>query len=588
MRSLTDLGNDILVMIFDLLSEDASPRTLHSLSMVNSHFSQLARYQRCRTLRFNVSDDVGPKFASIEQHGLWHAVRRITVTGEGRGVALDLLQATLPQMTGLRDLELHTSCIPAALLDALRAHRSRIRLHARVTDLRHRSRRPPTREETNLARLRGCPNLHALDVRATYVRAAECLEVTRPLREILLTCANLRALRLRVGQPAGGCVIYSAPPEYCGFGFAGGERPAAALEELDLVEYPFGREDWDDADPDYEYYSKENQVGYPGRGYEPDYWAAAFDWSRLRHLRTYHDRMVFDEAMLRQLTALREVEFTNVSGGADDEHRRFYAEVPAALESIRVQHLAHVGVAGLARHGRSLRALSIHREEDWGRQERSHWHEAAALVDAAALQQTRAACPRIEELTVDVARDGAWPWTTLDELAAFPALRSLTVWWELGVADGNNPVRPYATFAATRALLERVLGIRERRGLPRLRDLVVRSGAPPEVGHGLVAEEAFWPEYNSTAFRCTLAERDDEAALGRYAVECCGLNARGNAILRRAAETGEDPEDILAAGEGKGKGTGAGEEETGEPVDLESLRVAWHGPTPVSQWDAHY
>ncbi|KAI1077777.1 hypothetical protein F5B20DRAFT_252816 [Whalleya microplaca] len=590
MPSLTDLGPDILLPILSLL-QATSPQTLHrSIALVNRQFRALARSIRFYTLDFDSSDDahVHGLFSALEREHLWHTVRTIMVSRTaGSGPALDLLTTALPQMTGLRDLHIATNVIPAPLLDTLRTL-PRIRLYAQVASS-HRPRRPKpntTPRETNLQRLRAHPNLHALDVEAMYYKAADCRLVTGPLREILLTCVNLRMLRLCIAQPSGGCVIYGPTPEYCGFGFVDGEAPPP-LEVLLLEDYPFGHEDSpppspnsnpgsdDDGDVEDSYYSKENQIGYPAPGSEIDYWASTFTWSSLRRLRIYHTDMVLHPSMLHQLTSLREVEFTASLAA----QRRFFASVPASLERIRTRRFIDVGLTGLMRHGASLNRLEMHCAEDW----RSKWLEAALVLDVDCLSVIGGRCPHLVDLELDLAREGGeWPFEALEALASFPRLRTLTLWFELGVADGDHPVQPYVTFTSVDSLYKRMQGVREKLDLQPLRRLDVKAGAPPDVGRGLVAEEAFWPCYNSTAFRCVLGERDDEVAAGRYKIECTRLDERGNAILRQALESGEDPEEILD--EEKWKGGQGGE---GENVDREALRVAWYGPTPANQWEAH-
>ncbi|KAI1505959.1 hypothetical protein F5X99DRAFT_427839 [Biscogniauxia marginata] len=588
MASLMDLGNEILIMIVDLI-QDTSPNTIPAVALMNSRFRKLAQYSQHRTVTLQAGGDMDDRLGFIEKNELLPAVRCVKVMGNAKD-PMTLLCLMLPRMTGLRDFVIQMNCIPRPVLETLRGIPG-VRLHARTT--RPVPRQPD--EDFNMYSLQDNPNLYALDVSIDYTSAESCLRITRPLKRVLLSCPNLRVLKLDIDQPSSGCDIYSTPAEYCGCGFVEGER-LPPLEELILTNYPFGHEparaiatsspsvqtQRDESDPAAEGEEEEeeeeelfdeddlnievNAIGYPLKGWETDFWADTFDWSRLRRLQIGLPEMAL--RMAPHLTSLQEVEFCR-DGGAwqEDTTRAFYAQLPAsALSSVSVRALSRIGVSGIARHGASLRRLRIHRDED----RRRSWRDGA--VDAASLRAIRDACPGLEELALDAARGGGrWPRELLDVAASFPRLRALTLFFELGVADGEDPVRPYVTFAAAGELFRY---LRSRGRSPALGRALFVAGCAPGIGFGYPSPEAFWPEYNSSAFECVVAERDDELARGAFTVRCTELGEEHNAVLRRVVETGENPRELLGIGPGH---------------DLpEAFKVAYEGPTPVSQWDSHY
>jgi hypothetical protein len=152
-----------------------------------------------------------------------------------------------------------------------------------------------------MSRLQGSLNLYEFSVRADYVTAEECLRITRPLKDLLLSCPNLCKLSFDIHVKGFGCVWYSAPNDYCGLGLVSGES-LPPLEELELLDYPWGHR---------AAYSRSLQssgkrvIGYPELGVEQDYWANNMDWSRPRRL-TAHDASLAYRIALK-LTALDEV-----------------------------------------------------------------------------------------------------------------------------------------------------------------------------------------------------------------------------------------------------------------------------------------
>ena len=591
--SLLNLGTDILVIITDLLPV----RDAKSMSMVNWTLHKIARYSSHRSLKLDLTEGgfaaTEALLIMMENEQLLPAVRSLEIVDVGetfirrpkkqkpwsllsipRAVAgswastspgdrVARLCEFIPCMTGLRHVKWHGISIPRTAIETLEQCPD-VKLSAGLS----LSYRPTDNIADNvLYGLQGSHNLHALEVELCYTDAEECLTVTRPLKDILLSCPNLRVLELNIGMPKDGCVVYGTPPEYCGIGFTNGQRPPA-LKELNLVEYPFGfknKVSLVESEPLLSFFTRSQ--GYPEEGSEEDYWVEKFDWSRLERFQS--PDVAFALKLMPKLESLKEINF-HESWDAE-KTVEFFLQVPALLEDISAQKFEQVTVEGVLRHGSTLRRLTLHQTEH------TEWRENA--IGDIFLHEIREGCPYIEKLELDVARADDWPYHTLDILASFPRLDELDVWFELGTTERDDPVKPFVTFSEA-AMLFTYLHDRN----PRLRNLTVHSGSPAGIGHGHPTPQAFWPHYNSTAFVCVLSDRDDEAAQGKFTITCTTVGERENDWLRRMMNNRF--RDELERKFEKFQKT--------LPSDLghghrrEALKVAWKGPSPIDQWNAHY
>ena len=261
-----------------------------------------------------------------------------------------------------------------------------------------------------------------------------------------------------------------------------------------------------------------------------------------------------------KLTALKEInieEWWNAQPLAMD---RFVQNLPSMLELIKIPSLGSVGTSPLLRHGTQLRTLQIHQQEGYNR----NWDEGS--ITKLDLVKLRDGLPCLEKLAIDVSRnEGDWPHDILDILASFPRLRSLGLWFELGISANNNPPSvPYLNFAAACRIFQQLLE-RSRLQSAALQHLHVHSGAPPRLGGGRLSYTAYWPEQNSTSFVCRISERDVDAALGIFNVECPKLDREQNERLARIAqglEGSSSPEKNRIA-----------------------FEVALNGPMQIEEWD---
>ncbi|KAK5083246.1 hypothetical protein LTR70_007962 [Exophiala xenobiotica] len=551
--SLIKLGRDILIMVFDLLQE-TSAGSLQAVASVSTEFYHLAEHSRHRHLTLDLEPSTIEaslnRLHHLEKQELLAAVRFLDVSNPGEFLfkhrecknidqhseCMNSISTLIPRMTGLRDVcwnflpyRVGAVSIQITVLEALRFHH-RVRLHAMV-DTSFSPNYDGPYGQGRLKRDIECPS------------ATDCLKATRRLKRILLSAPNIRSVSLNISRRRS----HECECEYYGFGFEGDEK-LPPLEELVVSEYPWG----DESGLMLSSFSGGlRKTGYPGKGSEMDYWAESFDWSRLKRLETSYIALAL--RMMPKLTSLKEVNFSG--SRSNDAILRFYQQCPAALEAIAAEGLQSITLDGLLKYSRSLRKLQLHTCES----REGKWAETA--LDAASLRSIRDGCPLIEQLLVDVPRDGDWPWDVLNVLASFPRLRHLTLCFELGLHCKDDPVKPYVTFA-TADTLYTYLRSRSPKQPSILSHLHIYSGAPPPLkATGFLALEAYWPIHNSTEFICTLSKRDDEAARGVFHVECPKL-----------------PKGVLPSEDESLLGDDSDEDEK------DAWQVAHQGPTPVSKW----
>lgn len=548
--SLVTLESDILTLVADLL-EETLPNTLVSVSLVNQWLHSIARYSQHRRITLTSRPKthlahLHDRLSYMERGDLFAAVRTLVLDNIGPSQIQDVCRV-IPQMAGLRDLH-YLSCADWHILNTLKVL-SNVRIHVAASLYLDAC---DEDEEEGLNLLQGCSNLISLEVRAIYAAANGCKRITQPLKRILLACPNLRSLTLDISLPKSGCTTYGIPNEYCGFGFVHGECPPP-LEELRVIEYPFGYGKWSSKEPMPLLYSP--QLGYPSEGREEDYWAENFNWSRLKHVTLPSGWLALK--LMPKLRSLKEITFNDT--WSKDQTSQFFREVPAALESISVSDLNAISLEGLLRHGCALRKLQIHRLETY----QGGWRRMDGSLED--LCRIRDQCAQIEELNIDVARCDDWPTDVLGILASFPRLRHLEVWFELGIDNSDNPVKPYVTFEAAAAMFKYLREESPKKPSP-LKTLKVHSGAPPPLGYGYPARGAFWPSRQSTTFTCELSERDDEATQGIFTISHPALNAKSSEleeVVGRARRSMVEPH---------------------ISSQRNQLGLALDGPLPISVW----
>ncbi|RDW92915.1 uncharacterized protein DSM5745_00237 [Aspergillus mulundensis] len=357
-----------------------------------------------------------------------------------------------------------------------------------------------------LPQLVNSSSVSSIHVDATYRTADACRRLTQPLKQVLLSCPNLRRLSLDISPPRAGCMVPDIPSEYCGLGFANGERPPA-LESLEIIAYPWGREPNNSP-------INFHALGYPEKGEELDYWATTFEWSRLGRL-TLHDAssgLAFQVAP--KLTTLEELTLSQFHDA--DQLRSLFLTIPSSLSTVTLPTLGpsiDIDITILLPHAATLRKLEIHSPE--------HPHHPRFTEQA--LLHLRDSFPQLTHLTIDIDRAGKeWPSAIFSVLASFPSLQELDLWFPLGCSD--DPFQPYLT-ALSASHLARPLLDRSTT----LQCIHLHSGCPAQLGHGFPTQDAPWARENATSFIC--ARAGTEASL-----TCPDLDDEANNELRKAMQ----------------------------------------------------
>ncbi|KAK3111004.1 hypothetical protein LTR53_014145 [Teratosphaeriaceae sp. CCFEE 6253] len=440
--SLVTLGTDILAQIVDLL-QATSPASARAFARVCALLHANAQPSLHRSLALHVGPPSPTRthtaacLRRIASRALLPSIRALRLVGgiPHDTATLATLCGLLPLMTGLRELRYPQPLLPPELLAALHAPSCPplLGLHLPYWCFgRYRGGGPES-----LVQMAGSPRLGSLDVKVEYTTEEQCRDSTRDVKRVLLSCPNLQSLTLNVGLGMHGCTRFAQPTEYCGFGFVDSERPPA-LTALNIVEYPFYGEGLMNG--------SEYRPGpsFSGHSREVAYWRDTFDWSRLTRLSTSSANFALQ--LLPKLTALEEVSIGRIRDGGSIAP--FLQDVPSVLRSISIPEWrdAHGIVDAVARHGDSLRTFHVHRQGG----SREPWNDRA--VNAQQLWELRRACPRLQELGIDLCRGDDWPWEALDALASFPCLRQLDVWFELRLGQEGEAREPVMTFQAAARL----------------------------------------------------------------------------------------------------------------------------------------
>ncbi|KAI1391804.1 uncharacterized protein F4822DRAFT_441060 [Hypoxylon trugodes] len=494
MPSLMDLPVEVLAQIADIVNE-SSPKTTNSLSLVNHTFAELVRGNRFRILDFGrrAREEV---IAHIDHHDLWKKIKHVKV----KASSIHKYKFAFSEMTGLRDVELECHSVPTDLkylLEVLRNQRN--------------------------------TSLHSISMKHKYGPIEGCQKMMRVLKELLLTCPNIRHLKLDIGM-----TNFGKP--YHGLGFVDGERPPA-LETFDIVKYPFGTPDgWN--------------PGYTLRCREQDYWDRCFDWSQLKRLFT-SDPTMFSTS-LQELTSLKEVDF----------------------KAIKVWDIYLLGSEGLRKHGSKLRILHVYelKGEYWSRNmsPRISLHS----MDSKELSLTLDHCPNLEELSINLSGVERHLDVVLHTLARFPKLRSLSLYYTLSLSLPAYATLPFSlvTFSGVAKFFRE---LRDRSpGQPSpLRVLRVFSRWMPPMRYCPDDDDI---SDRKVSFVCELSERDDEVAKGVFSVTCLEVTEEENTVMRGALERGCPT-------------NSAGELWNGKGPEMYSTKFkrAWYRPMSDEAWMAY-
>jgi hypothetical protein len=547
--SLNDLGDDLIVMVIELLYGD-SPDSLDRVALVSSYYYEAARHRQLRKVRLTIGTDNGElekKISRLRAANHISATRHVSIhddlehdsiqdeADETQRAAQHLIVLFLQDIDGLADVEWHTRMapyskpgLPTELLEALR-RRPRVRLGLEVNSWRQGDLQEPSEALLQYTTpLEGFLNLTSLGIQFQYYHELRARGMFKATRSLLLSCPNIRRLRLNIALPQGGCVPRGWKINYLGLGFVAGDC-ISALEELDLREVDIGP-----TSPPF-FYTGEF-LGYEGDGSEMDVWAS-FDWSRLKRLAT--DDIEFAMALAPQLTALEEVAFckvvdTQLSSGSPQpdlgmQFRAFYEQLPVALEVVEIPSVEVVGTLAVVRHAAKLRRLNIFNEKGLDK--------SPPKNDVVALGEIADKCTLVEELSLDVERDGEWPYDLFNVLAKFPRLKALELRFAYYSSDRNGVLEPFLTAGAASAISEYIHSRRPSHLAP-IRQITASTGhrefpflGPMQFGYRGLGVDFFSGarDQHGDSFECELRQ-------GAYATSCGYLTEEENECLRGGGE----------------------------------------------------
>jgi hypothetical protein len=286
------------------------------------------------------------------------------------------------------------------------------------------------------------------DATGQLTRRINGMESTKVVHEFLLSCLETRSLDLHITSL--GCSVH---PDRWNFPFrlSGGDV-YPNLTSLRLAGYRFTSRDWDDVQLSSFYRDGlwdglGDSVG--SRGPQKLYslwrdtptkrrhlsnlelWLEAMDWTKLESLALLSPiEEHFVELATPHLKSLKSLE---VYGDAS----RLIYSLPeeVGLEYLSVNEwTSEMQGALLDRHGQTLKTLKAFSVE-------SGWERNKVSLTPSQLQAIATRAPNVEHLSMNLDRNGSWPWEVVEALAIMPSMVSTDIWLELA-ADCIRTVQP--------------------------------------------------------------------------------------------------------------------------------------------------
>lgn len=355
--------------------------------------------------------------------------------------------------------------------------------------------------------------------------------------QTLTRCANpgnasVRTLHLNIQQS--GCVIN--PEDKWNFDFRPGDK-FPSLHELHLDGYLF-REfprshfgQWEFKNYMYHFWRwvadftgvdlfqpTPEISGYDYRSANLEKWKAAMDWRELRDLDLEDVDAIFLRSMQGQLPGLESLRLGSLWSETCLENNvtDFIIQLnPLSRLSLR-GHTNKMNLTEiLDRHGAALETLEIH---EW---EGDHF--LRPTLSRAELEQIRQKCPSLSKLSLDINRNGTWPFDLLYPLAANRNLSSLELFFELGMNEHQREHeyeligesfsksrlfrKPLVNKTSSLCLFERLRSLKQGVALQHLKLVVGDAGR--EYSHML--RSPAWGESLAEVYECGVLDSGGDA-----------------------------------------------------------------------------
>lgn len=163
-----------------------------------------------------------------------------------------------------------------------------------------------------------------------------------------------------------------------------------------------------------------------------DKWKLAMDWTQLENLEIADINPRFLEKMTGDIPALKTLKLRKRWADTGEELAKkttYFLERSPPLSMLSLH--GYTGLVNwkslLPRFSNSLKALEI---REW---ESSDPSRPRPVLSYTQLEQIKEICPFLEEISLDINRNGTWPHQILGSLAKFENVQKLELWFELGV-----------------------------------------------------------------------------------------------------------------------------------------------------------
>jgi hypothetical protein len=271
------------------------------------------------------------------------------------------------------------------------------------------------------------------------------LTTMKSVHEALLQCPNLTSLDLRVTLL--GC---SEWPDRWNFPFAlSGGQIYPSLEEIRLEGYAFDEREWEKLEvknaPEYgmswpekvlHWWQSGKMQKYLGyRNLEKEQrektnlalWADAMDWGSVEvlGLRECRGQHLFLESMASRLRSLKSLEIWDRWSGSNNTMNFIQSLEPNSLTNLtwREGWTSDVLPTVLQHHGISIQNLEIRTGE------RSSGMNPS--FNASQLHHLVHFAPNLQHLSINVHRNGSWPYDVFEMIADMRRLKSVDMWFDI-------------------------------------------------------------------------------------------------------------------------------------------------------------